>query len=117
MYFPIASRVVATCVGLFLGSSAFAQTPDDCSPNPISPGSCLNVKSMIPGLSDPSDRLDPRAARPTAIREDTSRARLRERQPLAPVIPNPGNVDRPTTSPADSAAPGQPGPPATASPG
>src|SRR3546814_2951368 len=101
MYFPIASRVVATCVGLFLGSSAFAQTPDDCIPNPISPGSCLNVKSMIPGLSDPSDRLDPRADRPTAIREDTSRARLRERQPLAPVIPNPGNVKRPRTSPAD----------------
>src|SRR3546814_1446388 len=85
MYFPIASRVVATCVGLFLGSSAFAQTPDDCIPNPISPGSCLNVKSMITGISDPSDRLDPRADRPTAIREDTSRARLRERQHLAQI--------------------------------
>src|SRR3546814_16952711 len=109
MYFPIASRVVATCVGLFLGSSAFAQTPDDCIPNPISPGSCLNVQSMITGFSDPSDRLDPRADRPTAMSEDTSSARLRERQPLAPVIPNPGNVKRPRTSPADQAARGTDG--------
>src|SRR3546814_18448693 len=80
MYFPIASRVVATCVGLFLGSSAFAQTPDDCIPNPISPGSCPNVQSMIPGFSDPSDRLDPSADRPTALRDDTSSARLRDRK-------------------------------------
>lgn len=109
MYFPIATRVVATCVGLFLGSSASAQMPDDCIPNPISPGSCLNVKSMIPALSDPSDRLDPRADRPTGIREDTSRARLRERQPLAPAIPSSGNVKRPRTSPADSAARGKAG--------
>src|SRR3546814_8926769 len=92
MYFPIASRVVATCVGLFLGSSAFAQTTANCIPNPISPGSCLNVKSMIQRLSAPSDRLAPRADRPTAIREATSRSRLRERPPLAPVIPNQGNV-------------------------
>src|SRR3546814_7757792 len=114
MYFPIASRVVAACVGLFLGSSAFAETPEYCTPTPISPVSCLNVKSMIPGLSAPSDRLDPRADRPTAIREDTSRARLRERQPLAPVIPNPGNVKRPRTSPAASAARGKDGAAASA---
>src|SRR3546814_10479347 len=45
---------------------------------------------------------------------DLSRARLRERQPLAPVIPNPGNVKRPRTSPADSAARGKAGAAASA---
>src|SRR3546814_10925307 len=92
MYFPIASRVVATCLGLFLGSSAFAQTPDDCIPNSISLGSCLNVKSMIPGLSDPSARLDPRADRTIDNSEEDYRERLRHRQPRDQVNTTNGNA-------------------------
>lgn len=54
-----------------------AQTPEECLPNPLVPGTCLGIETMMPGI------LDARPSLPTASDEMTGH-RDQRRQRLAP---------------------------------
>lgn len=100
MILPNATRAAAFGLLLGIASVASAQPSDDCIPNPLQPGACLDLESLIPGLSRADQRPDSRMGKPARARDDTSRSRLRGRQrPSQTGITSNGHATRSRTSP------------------
>lgn len=105
MFFPISARAAAVCaIGLLMGnaSAASGQLSGDCIPNPIEPGSCLGIESLMSGVAGRNERSDARSY-PARTREDTPRARVRDGQRPTSLNPPSSIVSRSNASSRPSA--------------
>lgn len=99
MPYWIGVRTLAACSStLLLGMpvALWGQTPNECLPNPLVPGSCLGIETVVPGIRiEPHFLPTPRKA--VTGNHDTDRPRVAPRQGQPSADNKPARVNAPST--------------------